>query len=163
VSERDQPSGWDMALRGAAAGVAGTLVQTMLGKAEERALLPPWEDSNIAPRFMNRLARDVGLTLPASAEWVLGTAFHLGYGVTWGALYAAARERLHPHPVAGGLALGALIYGITFPRWGGAVQTQTERPPEHRTRAMEFVAASVTLGYGLATALAYEKIRRTAG
>ena len=52
------------------------------------------------------------------------------------------------------VVMGALIYAITFTRWGGAVQTQAERPPEVRTRRMTFVAASVAMTYGIATAYA---------
>lgn len=146
-------------LAGAAAGVVGSIVQAAIGKSEELALLPEWEDSNIAPRLMDRLADGMGESLPTPAAWALGTAFHLGYGATWGGLYALARERLRPDPVVGGLAMGAVIYAITFPAWGGAVRTRTERQPRRRSWGMEVVAASVTLGFGLATAAAYERIR----
>ena len=152
--------GWrEQTLRGAAAGLVGTMVQTTIGKGEDLAFLPPWENADIAPRLIDRLAEDLGYDIPEWAEWTLGTAFHLGYGATWGAIYAAAHERYRPHPVVGGMALGGLIYAITFPRWGGAVQTRTERPPEQRTWAMEVVAISVALGYGLATALTYDRLR----
>lgn len=146
-------------LRGAAAGVTVSLVQAVIGKAEEKLLLPPWENTNIAPRFMARLAADLGQTLSPVERWTLGTGFHLGYGAFWGASYALIRERYPVHPVVGGTLLGGLIYFITFPRWGGAVQTQTERPPEERTSRMTFVAASVTLGFGILTALLYERLR----
>ena len=145
--------------RGAVAGVAASLIQAGIGKTEEKLFLPPWEDSNFAPRFMHRLAQDVGVDLPESGKWALGTVFHLGYGAFWGMVYAAIRERRPVDPLIGGSMLGGFIYAITFPRWGGAVQTQTERPPEARTKAMEFVAVSVTIGYGLAVATLNESLR----
>jgi hypothetical protein len=142
------------AVRGSAAGLLASVVQVAVGAAESALILPPHEDANIAPRLMDRLARDLGAELPLEAEWALGTLFHFGYGATWGAIYGMAEEQLEPHPLVGGAALGALIYAITFTRWGGAVQTQVERPPEVRTRRMTFVAASVAMTYGIATAYA---------
>lgn len=142
------------ASRGSAAGVLASVVQVAVGAAETALFLPPHEDANIAPRLVDRMARDLGRELSLEAEWVLGTLFHFGYGAAWGAIYGLVEERLEPHPLVGGGALGALIYAITFPRWGGAVQTQVERPPEARTRRMTFVAASVAMTYGIATAYA---------
>lgn len=146
-------------LAGAAAGVIGSIVQAGIGKSEELAFLPEREDSNIAPRLMDRLAGAVGEDLPTPAAWALGTAFHVGYGAVWGGLYALAREHRPIHPLFGGLAMGGIIYAITFPPWGGAVQTGTERPPKRRSWGMEVVAVSVALGFGVATAAVYERIR----
>lgn len=146
-------------LAGAAAGLVGSVVQAAIGKSEELAFLPEREDSNIAPRLMARVAEAVGEDLSTRAAWALGTVFHLGYGAGWGALYALARERRPVDPLIGGLALGGVIYAVTFPRWGGAVQTRTERSWKRRSREMEVVAASITLGFGLATAAVYERIR----
>lgn len=149
----------DALLRGSAAGLGASVIQVMIGKAEEILLLPPGEDSNIAPRLMARLAEDVGEDLSDEEKWALGTAFHLGYAVFWGAAYAAARERYPVSPLVGGGLLGSLIYGITFTRWGGAVQTDTERPPEERSDEMTVVAASVALSFGITTAYFYEWLR----
>lgn len=146
-------------LRGSTAGMAGSLVQAAVGAGESALFLPEHEDANIAPRLMDRLARDLGEELPLSAEWVLGTIFHFGYGATWGMLYALLDEELDVHPAAGGSVMGAIIYAITFPRWGGAVQTQVERTPGRRTRRMTFVAASVALAFGLTTAYTAHALR----
>lgn len=146
-------------VRGSAAGLGASVVQVMIGKAEEIVLLSPGEDSNIAPRLMARLAEDVGKDLSENETWALGTAFHLCYSAFWGAAYATARERYPVPPLVGGGLLGALIYGITFPRWGGAVQTDTERPPEARSDEMTVVAVSVALGFGITTAYFYEWLR----
>ena len=160
MEDGDDPSLLRTMLVGAAAGMVGSVVQAAIGKTEEIAFLPDGEDSNIAPRLMDRLGRRVGYDPSPAAEWALGTMFHVGYGAAWGALYALARERHPIDPWVGGAVMGAVIYGITFPRWGGAVKTRTERPPRRRSWAMEVVAASVTLGFGLPTALTYERLRR---
>ena len=147
------------ALRGAAAGMVGSLVQAGVGASESALLLPEHEDANIAPRLMDRLARDLGEDLPLELEWLLGTLFHFGYGAAWGMLYALAEDELGIPPSWGGLAMGGVIYAITFPRWGGAVQTQVERPPEQRTDRMTFVAASVALTFGVTTAYASHALK----
>lgn len=145
--------------RGAAAGLIGSIVQAAVGATESALFLPDHEDANVAPRLMDRLARDMGKEMPLEAEWALGTLFHLAYGATWGALYGLADDRLEIPPLLGGLALGGVIYGITFPDWGGAVQTQVERPQEARTRRMSVVVGSITLGFGLATAYANHALK----
>lgn len=147
------------ALRGAAAGLAASVVQSAVGATESLLLLPEDEDANIAPRLIDRLARDVGKEMPLEAEWLLGTLFHLGYGATWGTLYGIADDNLDIHPLVGGTLLGGVIYAITFPDWGAAVQTQVERSPHRRTRRMTLVAASVALTFGLATAYANEAMK----
>jgi hypothetical protein len=151
-------------LHGALAGAAAAVPQAMVGKTEELALLPPWEDSNIAPRLVDRVGTRILGEHPSEVEnWVLGAAFHFGYGAGWGALYAAATHRRRVPPLVGGALLGTLIYGITFPRWGGAVRTGVERSPERRSPQMTVVAWSVTLSFGLATAGILEWLSRRAG
>lgn len=145
--------------RGVAAGVAASVVQAAIGKTEEIAFLPPWEDANFAPRLVSRLAGRMGVDSSATENWAIGTLFHLGYAAWWGGLYAISRERIPLRPVPGGLLLGGLIYGITFPSWGGAVQTGTERPPEQRTWRMDVVTVSVAFGFGFCTSLLYERLR----
>jgi hypothetical protein len=151
-------------VRGAVAGAAAAIPQAVVGKAEELLLLPPREDSNIAPRLVDRLEAKLTGRHPSDAgKWLLGTAFHFGYGAGWGALYAAATHRRGVPPLLGGALLGGLIYGITFPRWGGAVLTDVERAPGRRTRRMTFVASSVTLTFGLATAGIFAWLSRRDG
>src|SRR5690606_9554089 len=146
-------------LRGSTAGMVGSLVQAAVGATENALILPSHEDANIAPRLMDRLARDIGKDMPIELEWILGTLFHFGYGASWGILYSLVDEEFDLHPAIGGAAMGGIIYAITFPRWGGAVQTQVERPPETRTRRMTFVAASVALTFGVSTAYAVNALR----
>ncbi|HEV2146434.1 MAG TPA: hypothetical protein VGR37_03370 [Longimicrobiaceae bacterium] len=145
--------------RGAAAGVAASVAQAALGKSYEKLLLPPGEDSDLAPRLVRRIAERAGERVSHAEKWALGTAFHLGYGAFWGAGYAAARERWPVPPLAGGALLGGFIYVITFPRWGGAVRTGVVRPPDRRSDRMTAFGALVTLAFGVMTALAYEGMR----
>ena len=82
--------------------------------------------------------------------------------MTWGARYALAHRARPTPPRLGGLALGSIIYGITFPRWGLAVQTGAARKPGRRTPMMEPVALAVALTFGLATGFFHDLIRRNA-
>ena len=144
-------------LRGAAAGLGASVIQVVIGKGEEKLLpLPDHEDANIAPRLINRVAEQAEIKLSSRHHWVLGTLFHFGYGAFWGAGYALAVRDREVSPLVGGTLLGGLIYALAFPRWGAAVVTKTERPPEKRTAKMNIVAWSVALSYGVATGLLYQ-------
>jgi hypothetical protein len=57
--------------------------------------------------------------------------------------------------LVGGALLGGLIYAITFPHWGGAVLSGTERPPHRRSWRQELVLATAALSFGFVTALLY--------
>lgn len=148
---------------GAIAGVAASVPQAVVGKVEEILLLPPGEDSNIAPRLVDRMARRLGQNPSREEEWLMGTIFHLAYGAGWGAMYGLSARKLSPGPLLGGTTLGSVIYGLTFPRWGGAVLTDVERPPKQRTPQMTFVAWSVALTFGIATGLMYDRLSRRSG
>ncbi len=142
-------------VRGAGAGLVACVVQVLVGKGADYAVLPEREDTHIAPRFVRRMAEDLGEPVSETTQWVLGTAFHLGYAVFWGGAYGFAYRKRPVEPVVGGTLLGGLIYALAFSRWGVAVQTGTERPPERRTKRMTAVAATVALTYGLTTALLF--------
>ena len=141
--------------RGVEAGLLASVPQVLLPKVEERLLLPPGEDANIGPRFIERLADLHGRDLREDTKWLAASAFHFGYAAVWGALYALASRRWRLHPLAGGTALSVLIYAITFPHWGGAVLSGTEPPPHARTWQRELVLATAALTFGLGTALLY--------
>src|SRR5690606_20297724 len=147
-------------VHGAIAGAAASVPQVMVGKLEDFLLLPASEDSHIAPRLVDRLADRLGRNPSREQEWVMGSIFHVVYGAGWGAAYALATRRRRVHPLIGGAMLGTLIYGITFPRWGGAVLTGTERPPERRTSRMTLVAWSVALSFGVVTGFLYDRLSR---
>jgi len=141
--------------RGIEAGLLASVPQVLLPKAEERLLMAPGEDANIGPRFIERLASLYGRDLREDTKWLAASAFHFGYAATWGALYGLVSRRWRVHPLAGGAALSALIYAITFPHWGGAVLSGTEPPPPARSWQRELVLATAALTFGLGTALLY--------
>jgi hypothetical protein len=141
--------------RGLEAGLIASVPQVLLAKAEERALLRRGEDADIGPRFVERLARVAGLRLREDTKWLAASAFHFGYATFWGTAYALAYRRWRPHPLLGGAVLGGLIYGITFPHWGGAVLTGAEPPPHRRSWRQELVLATAALSFGFVTALLY--------
>jgi hypothetical protein len=110
--------------------------------------------------MMKAIGKRIGKKPSPAEKWVAGTVFHYAYGVGWGMAYALVRERVMMlDPLFGGGVMGGIIYGITFPRWGLATLTQTERPPHRRTARMEAVAVSVAVGFGLIAAYSYEALR----
>jgi hypothetical protein len=141
--------------RGVEAGLIASVPQVLLAKAEERALLRRGEDADLGPRFVERLTRLAGLRLREDTKWLAASAFHFGYATFWGTAYALAYRRWRPHPLVGGAFLGGLIYTITFPHWGGAVLSGTERPPHRRSWRQELVLATAALSFGFVTALLY--------
>ena len=112
--------------RGIEAGLAASVPQVLLPKAEERLRMRRGEDANLGPRFIERLARLRRARVREDTKWLAAWAFHFGYAAVWGAVYAVAYQRWRPHPLLGGTALGTVIYAIAFPHWGGAVLTRTE-------------------------------------
>ena len=141
--------------RGIEAGLVASVPQVLLAKTEERLLLRRGEDADIGPRFIERLARRGRWRLREDTKWLAASAFHFGYATFLGAVYALAYRRWRPHPLLGGAALGALIYAITFPHWGGAVLSGTEPPPHRRSWRQELVLVTAALTFGLGTALLY--------
>ncbi len=114
------------------------------------------EDADIGPRFVERvLRRFTRRRVREDTKWIGASAFHFGYAIFWGACYALAYHRWRPHPLVGGGVLAAIIYAITFPRWGGAVVTGSEPAPGRRSWRHALVLATAALTYGLGTALLY--------
>jgi len=140
---------------GVEAALVASVPQVLLSKLEEKLFLPPGEDADLGPRFVERLAARARRPLPEDVKWLAASAFHFGYAALWGALYALAYERRPVHPLAGGLLLAGVIYAITFTPWGGAVQSGAEMPPRQRSRRKEAVLVTAPLTFGLGTALGY--------
>lgn len=140
---------------GVESALVASVPQVLLTKLEEKLFLPEHEDADVGPRFMEELAEKAERELPEDLKWLGASAFHFGYATFWGTLYALLHERKPVHPLLGGLLLGGFIYGITFPRWGGAVVTGSERPPARRSLRMEVVLATAALSFGLGTAFLY--------
>jgi hypothetical protein len=145
--------------RGVEAGLIASIPQVLLAKTEEWLLMPPGEDADLGPRFIERLGYLQGRSIREDTKWLAASAFHFSYAVFWGAAYALAYRRWQPHPLLGGAVLGSLIYAITFPHWGGAVVTGAERPPHRRSWRQELVLGTAAMTFGLGTALLYGRAK----
>ncbi len=140
--------------RGVECAIVASVPQVILPKIEERLLLHRGA-ADLGPHFIEALARWANRRLPEDVKWLSASAFHFGYAGLWGVLYALARERWKAPPLAGGLAMAALIHSITFRGWGGAVLTGSEPPPSDRSWREELVFLTAPLVFGLGTALLY--------
>jgi len=143
--------------RGIEAGLIAGVPQVLITKAEEKLFLPPDEDADLGPRLISRLADWAREPLPEDMKWLAASAFHFGYAAAWGAAYSALYQRRPMKPWLGGLLLGGVIYGISFPAWGVAVRAGVERKPRQRSWRMEAVLATAAFSFGLGTALIYDR------
>jgi hypothetical protein len=130
----------------------------MVGGVLDRMLLPRGHDNNIAPRLINRVARKTGHHSPAALDWLLGTAFHLAYGISWGIAFGLVRRwsPLPSLPLAG--LFGGAIYIGAFSRFGAATQTGTERKPRDRPWQKHVSLVSVALTYALCLGVLYDRL-----
>jgi hypothetical protein len=140
------------AMRGAAAGIVGSLIQVGVGLALDRLVLPPRQHNNIAPRLIKRLAQWTGRRGNAARDWTLGTLFHLGYGAGWGALLGVGRAATDAPPSAPTASGGALVYAAAFSSKGGGTLTLTEPPPAIRGWRKQVSLVAVSSAFALATA-----------
>lgn len=131
--------------------------QVIIPKVEEYLFLPDHEDADLGPRLIEALAEKAEAPLPEDVKWLAAASFHFGYAAVWGALYALTHERTRINPWIGGAAMSSLIYLMTFPRWGGAVQTGAEPPPERRSWKKEVVLATAPIVFAFGTALLYAR------
>ncbi len=137
---------------GAVAGVLGTIVQTGVGLAFDKLLLPPKQHNNIAPRLIKRLAQWTGRRGNAPRDWSLGTLFHLGYGAGWGALLGLTRHVAGVGPMPLGSIGGALVYLSAFSPKGVGTLTLTEPPPRARGWRKQVSLVAVSSAFALSTA-----------
>lgn len=141
--------------RGVEAGLVASVPQVLGTHLEERLLDLPEGSANIGPRFMQQLAKITRQRLSQDVKWLGAASFHFGYSAWWGAIYAVAYEKRPVHPAVGGLALSGLIYALTFPNWGMATRTRTERPPRRRSWRRKVFLFAPPLIFGMGTALLY--------
>jgi hypothetical protein len=145
---------------GALAGTLAATVQVAVGWLLDRWLLPRGHDNNIAPRLVNRTLRRTRHRTNAVREWVLGTLFHYGYGLGWGALFGILRRRSRlPNPVLGGL-LGSAIYALAFSEVGVGTATGTERHPRRRPWQKQVSLVTVALTYAFSLAAFFARFER---
>jgi putative membrane protein len=143
-------------LFGATAGAMGTMAMSaLLAAARLPGLMGPLPPRRVTKRIAERSGADRALSGPAfEASWA---AAHVGYGAACGALYALARRAFPASPVSAGLVFGGLVWGGSYlgllPALGIYGGPEEEEPA---TTATMIAAHAV---YGVATALAEERIR----
>lgn len=150
-----QPKTFAALRRGIETGLIASVPQVLGTHLEERLLDLPEGSANIGPRFVQRLGKMTRQRLSEEIRWLGAATFHFGYAAAWGALYALAYNRRPLRPVLGGLILSGAIYAVTFPNWGVATRTHTERPHRWRSWRRELLLLTPPLIFGLGTAFLY--------
>jgi hypothetical protein len=149
---------------GALAGTVACIVQTLVGATLNAVLLPRGHDNNIAPRLVHQSARKAGHHTSPAVDWLLGTLFHVGYGIGWGGIFGVVRRWSNWPSLLLGSALGGLLYLLEFTSFGVGPQTGTEQPPEQRPWQKQVSLVSVVLTYALCLAIVFDRLthfRRT--
>ena len=149
--------------RGVVAGLLAGVPQVLAAQAVEKALALSPERADIGPRFVERLANQLGTSLPPAARWLLSAVFHFGYSAWWGGLYGLLDSQLKPSPGPGGLVLGAVIWTAAFSPIGGGTKTGTERHPRRRGVREHALHLTAAFSFSLTTAYACEWLARATG
>lgn len=139
--------------RGAFAGAAGGLALTA-GEPLERVVLgrePVYAPSRILSElFASRAPSRLGTRLASTVS------LRFGYAMGLGAAYGAARHRLPKPPPLGGIVLGAAICAfeiVAMPTVGATPRIRAW------PRGDLALLAVHTLGFGLASAFVYERLK----
>lgn len=156
---RDTIGNLQVGLRGAASGVLGTGLMTLVFVLLDRLLVG---ERTIAPshpeRMVGHFARRTGATEVAKPETrgEVATLAHFGYGALWGAIYGFVHQFLPIPLTLGSLALGLFIWAVGFVGWLPAMR---HLPPPWRRSPGKVASGLIShLAYGLGTALAYHLI-----
>lgn len=148
---------------GAASGLAGTLVLQALMAAHKKAgpgTLPPIRQDPgpfMVEHAEAALPGRARRAIPDWAETAASRGLAVGYGLTFGALYAAIRPRggaILSEGVALGLATWAAGYLGWLPAAGLMPPVAEQEPAQAVLPAVEHAA------YGVATVAAYDWLRR---
>ena len=137
---------------GGIAGTAATLVLQLL-RSFTAAKLPkskppirPEPGEFMVQAVERRLPRKLAERVPKAAEQAAAKSLALGYGATFGALYAVARPR-PANLIAEGAALGILAWAAGYLGWLPALRLM---PPVTKQRPQEVAAPVVQhLVFGL--------------
>ena len=151
-----RPSSLEAASWGAVAGVIASVVQVLVGFALDALVLPRRQHNNIAPRFIKRLFQLGGRGQHPVRDWTLGTLFHFGYGVGWGAAFGLARRWSGIPSALLGVGTGFLIYVLAFSGVGVGTKTRTEPHPRRRNWPKQISLIAVAWTFALTTAAVYE-------
>ncbi|HWE35765.1 MAG TPA: hypothetical protein VG406_04270 [Isosphaeraceae bacterium] len=151
---------------GAAAGLAGTVLLQALRAVNQRVAprtMPPIRHDPgpfMVERAEGALPEGLRRRIPEGVESAASRGLGVGYGLTFGALYAALRPRGGP-ALADGVALGLATWAAGYLGWLPALGLM---PPVWRQHAGQ-VALPVAqhAAFGVATVAAYDALRRASG
>jgi hypothetical protein len=142
--------------RGVAAGLFAGIPQVLVVQLVEELLGLPPAKADIGPRFVQRVAEQLGTRLHPVPKWGLAALFHFGYAASWGALYGLVDRWLRPPPAVAGAALGAVIWVAAFSPIGVGTQTGTERHPRRRHLGEHLLHWTAALTFSLTTAFTHQ-------
>ncbi|HEV2149032.1 MAG TPA: hypothetical protein VGR37_16620 [Longimicrobiaceae bacterium] len=153
----------DRLVRGAAAGLAGTLVLQALRTASEKAApstMPPIRQDPgeyLVDRVEQALPGGVRAHVPALAETVAAKGLAAGYGITAGAVYGLVRPR-GGDVLVDGVAVGLGTWAAGYLGWLPALGLM---PPVSEQDAPEALGPMVRHAlFGIAVVAAFNQLRR---
>ena len=136
-------------LQGVVTAMAKAAPHWDAAEAEDPASFMLWQ-------VEKHLPAKVWMKIPARLETAAGFGLSLGYGATFGAIYAAARARAGC-TVLEGILLGSAVWAVGYLGWLPAARLT---PPIWRQEPRQIVGPVVQhLVYGILTVGAYELIR----
>lgn len=153
---------WIRVALGAAAGLAGTMALQAVRKTNQRAMpqgSPPIKEDPgefIVRKAEGVLRRNTRIRVPQGMETTAARLLAMGYGMTFGALYASARPQSRSRLLEGTL-LGLVCWAAGYLGWLPA--TGLMRPIwKHKPAQIALPVAEHAL-YGLATVSGYDWLR----
>ncbi len=144
---------------GAAGGFAGTLaLQTLLSASQKwfPSAAPPLRQHPgefMVEKAEEALPEQVRDRIPEMAEMAASQALGVGYGLTFGALYAVVRPR-GGSPLRDGLLLGAAAWAAGYLGWLPALGLM--RPVWKQSAPQALAPAAEHAVYGMVTVAAYD-------
>lgn len=155
----DRPDLLQRIALGAAGGFAGTVaLQTLLGASQKwfPSAAPPLRQHPgefMVGKAQEVLPERVRDRIPEAAETAAAQALGVGYGLTFGALYAALRPR-GGSPLLDGLMLGVAAWAAGYLGWLPAMGLM--RPVWKQKTAQALAPAAEHAVYGMVTVGAYD-------
>jgi hypothetical protein len=146
-------------VKGAAGGFAGTLALQSLLSASQKWLpstAPPLRQHPgefMVEKAKQALPERARESIPKAVETATAQALGVGYGLAFGALYAAVRPR-GGSPLLDGLLLGATAWAAGYLGWLPALRLMRPVWKQNAPQALAPVAEHIV--YGMATVAAYD-------
>ena len=146
---------------GAAAGIVGTAAIHVLNTASQKfaSVTVPLHRHDpgefMVEHAESALPRETRYKIPPAAEKAAAATLSFGYGATFGALYAIARDR-DEDPVKEGSLLGILTWAVGYLGWLPATKITKPVWRENPLKTGAEIARHAV--YGVATAAAYSAL-----